>query len=130
MRMTGSRRGFARGVAAALPQDPPSLSQLRMLAPFYAHSLELGEALARAVDAGASLLAPALERIAPRAAPAAHEDDQPLYCNAHGRPLWRSPALQAARRCRNGWPEILHTPFFPSSISGGSHDVHAQIRSR
>ena len=117
-------------LAAALPQDPPSLSQLRMLAPFYAHPRELAEALARAVDAGVSLLTPALERIAPRAATALHEDDQPLYCNAHGRPLWRSPALQAARRCRDGLPQDVQTPFISSSISGGSHDIHAQIRIR
>ncbi|WP_029059154.1 hypothetical protein [Stappia stellulata] len=117
-------------VAAALPDGPPSLSELRMLAPFYAHPGELAEALARAVDAGVSALAPALERIAPRATFAAHDDDRPLYCNAHGRPLWRSPALQVARRCRDRVADVFQTPFSSSSISGGSHDIHAQIRIR
>jgi hypothetical protein len=121
---------LAARVASALPQGSPSLSQLRMLAPFYAHPQELGEALARAVDAGVSSLAPALERIAPRATFAAHDDDQPLYCNAQGRPLWRSPALQAARRCRDRAADVFQTPFSSSSISGGSHDIHAQIRIR
>lgn len=121
---------LAARVVAALPQAVPSLSRLRMLAPFYAHPRELVEALSRAVGAGAGGLAPALARMASGAAPGARDDAQPLYCNAHGRPLWRSPALQAARRCRDGLPEDVRTPFFPSLISGGSHDVHAQIRIR
>jgi hypothetical protein len=126
----GFAASLAARVAAAMPQAAPSLSQVRMLAPFYAHPRELAEALSRAVASGVEALAPALERIAQADVFGAPHDDQPLYCNAHGRPLWRSPALQAARRCRDGRAEILHTPFFPSSISGGSHDVHAQIRSR
>ncbi|SDU30618.1 hypothetical protein [Stappia sp. ES.058] len=119
------------GVAAALPDGPPSLSQLRMLAPFYAHPAELTEALSRAACSGVRLLAPALARIAPDTGAAWPDDDRPLYCNAHGRPVWRSPTLQLARRCRDAASvETVSNALSSSAISGGFHDFHAQIRTR
>lgn len=89
----------AIGAACALVE--PDRSALRALAPFYAHPAEVAIALERAVEAGMDALAPAAARLACHEAAdraAGRPPDRPLYCNAHGRPLWRSPALQLARR--------------------------------
>lgn len=70
----------------------------RRLAPYYADISELWFSVRRAMTLGAERLAPVL----PWLAPAIHADvlacDKPLYCNDHGRPIWRSAALQQARR--------------------------------
>lgn len=80
--------------AAAIDAAPLDGRFLRALAPFYAHPAEVALALDRAVRAGVASLAPAAARLAHHIS----DDPHPLYCNAHGRPLWRSPALHQARR--------------------------------
>ncbi|HYR08517.1 MAG TPA: hypothetical protein VEQ60_12135 [Longimicrobium sp.] len=68
----------------------------RTLAPFYASICELSLAAARAVSLGAAELIPCLSWLAGAARDPLRRD-KPLYCNAHGAPVWRSPALQRAR---------------------------------
>jgi len=88
-------------VAAGVRATGGSAVHQRRLAPYYAHPAELLHAVRRAVTAGAAALAATLEQLVvqPWAAgdrPAA-EPWRPVCCNAHGRPLWRAPALQLAR---------------------------------
>lgn len=112
----------AARLRALLPSHQPDRSELRSLAPYYADGAELAIAGARAARFGVADLA----GVAGIPAPAADPLGRPLYCNAHGRPIWRAPALQLARRwLRPAFPRIDTT-----LISGGSHDVHAQIRLR
>lgn len=125
----------ARAVVAACRECDLSRSALRAFAPYYADPCELEIALARALDLGAEALRPAHARMA------AHGDDardrnagrprqRALYCNAHGRPIWRAPALQAARHCRDRLQALTEIPVFPSSSPGGSHDDDAKVCSR
>ncbi|GGE87292.1 hypothetical protein H1W37_06410 [Stappia taiwanensis] len=125
----------ARAVVAACRECDLSRSALRAFAPYYADPCELEIALARALDLGAEALRPAHAQVA------AHGDDardrnagrprqRALYCNAHGRPIWRAPALQAARHCRDRLLALAEIPVFPSSSPGGSHDDDAKVCSR
>lgn len=84
-------------LAAARSGHDPQLCG-RLLAPFYASICELRIAMLRAVALGAAVLAPCLDWLAGAAgADDPLRPDKPLYCNQHGRPVWRSPALQLAR---------------------------------
>jgi hypothetical protein len=99
--------GATRTVAAGVRITGGSAAFLRSATPFYAHGVELLHAVERAVVHGAASLHPALAtlRAAWGDADTLHPDaDQPLYCNSHGRPIWRSPGLQLARRC------VAHPP--------------------
>jgi hypothetical protein len=70
----------------------------RHLTPYYARIDELRLAVERAVALGAGALQPCLKWLEPSGpAEASLAPDKPLYCNAHGSPVWRSPALQHAR---------------------------------
>lgn len=70
----------------------------RRLTPYYASVCELGMAVSRAVALGAGVLAPCLAWLAGVDADGDPlRPDKPLYCNAHGSPVWRAPALQLAR---------------------------------
>lgn len=99
-------RATVSAIAAACAHCDLSRSSLRSFAPYYADPTEVEIALARAVDRGAEELRPALEGLnAPgldgEDRTAGRPVDRPLYCNAHGRPIWRSASLQRARRCRD-----------------------------
>jgi hypothetical protein len=89
-------RGACASLLAAARGGYAPVPFARRLAPFYASICELFLASARAVALGATELVPCLSWLA-----AAVRDplrpDKPLYCNAHGSPVWRSPALQRAR---------------------------------
>lgn len=82
--------------AAGGPYDPRLFA--RSLAPYYADISELWFGVRRAFVYGARCLEPALAWLAPAFGADAFKPDKPLYCNDHGMPVWRSPALQAARR--------------------------------
>ena len=80
---------------------------MRVLAPYYAHPDELEYAIARAIKAGAMSVK------SEQALPPVPREDQPLYCNSHGRPIWRSPALHRARQLQRALiqpKEIVHAP--------------------
>jgi hypothetical protein len=117
----------AKAVNAACATVEPSKGSLRMLAPFYADAAEIAIALERAVAAGVAALAPAAERAASLDLTdrrAGRPLDRPLYCNAHGRPLWRSASLQRARRCRDlAAASALRDDLFLSP-TGGGHVLH------
>lgn len=84
-------------LAAARSGHDPRLCG-RLMAPFYASISELRLAVLRAMALGADALAPCLGWLAGTGeAGDALRPDQPLYCNQHGRPVWRAPALQLAR---------------------------------
>lgn len=94
-------------LSSALQRWQVSPASLRMLAPYYAHPDEIGFAMARAEQAGAvggsSWSQP----------PQAQSEDQPLYCNSHGRPFWRAPALHRARHLQRALiqsKEIANAP--------------------
>lgn len=82
--------------AARRPYDPRVFA--RQLAPYYADIAELWFGVRRAIAHGARRLEPMLSWLAPTFGTGAFGPDKPLYCNDHGMPVWRSPALQAARR--------------------------------
>jgi hypothetical protein len=93
-------------IADAVSTTGGGTPYMRTLAPFYAHPIELRYAVQRAVEVGAAELLPTLERIS--VLREMNEDalsgwplDRPVCCNAHGRPVWRSPALQTARALRS-----------------------------
>jgi len=119
-------RGRAARLRALLPSHVPDRSEVRVLAPYYADGAELAIARRRAARVGVADLA------GPAGVPAAADDplDRPLYCNAHGRPIWRAPALQLARRCLASTSGAVSSRVDATLISGGPHDVHAQIRLR
>jgi hypothetical protein len=87
----------------------------RRLAPYYADISELWFCVRRAVACGAGRLAPALSWLAPVFGADAFRPDKPLYCNAHGMPIWRSPALQEVRRAFD--PDFPSGPFSTSPPS-------------
>lgn len=92
-------RGACRSLLAAAGGGLDPRRLIRRLAPFYAGVGELWLAVRRAVIFGAGSLAPCLRWLeAASASVGALDDDAPLYCNEHGRPLWRAPCLQLARR--------------------------------
>lgn len=82
-------------LAAARSGHDPRLCG-RLLAPYYASICELRLAVLRAVALGVDALAPCLDWLAGTADDVLRPD-KPLYCNQHGRPVWRAPALQLAR---------------------------------
>lgn len=123
---------IAARIVAAFADHAPDRSALRALAPYYADPAEAGIALERALACGADALAPLAARLLPladRDREAGRPASRPLYCNAHGRPFWRAPALQLARRLADTLALSFDQPFSPPSISGGSHDFDAQVRS-
>lgn len=87
-------------LAAARCEYPPRVFA-RRLTPYYADISELWFAVERAVRLGASSLAHVLDWLEHALSPEALCEDKPLYCNAHGAPLWRSPTLQYARRAHH-----------------------------
>jgi hypothetical protein len=94
-------------LSSAMQRWQVSPASLRMLAPYYAHPDEIGFAMARAERVGAvggsSWSLP----------PQAQSEDQPLYCNSHGRPFWRAPALHRARHLQRALiqsKEIANAP--------------------
>jgi hypothetical protein len=82
--------------AACGPYEPRMFA--RRLTPYYADISELWFCVRRAMAYGARHLAPVLSWLAPVFGVDAFRADKPLYCNDHGIPIWRSPALQEARR--------------------------------
>lgn len=84
-------------LAAARGPYPPS-TFARRLTPYYADISELWFCLHRAIDCGAERLTAALPWLQPVFSEDAYRAEKPLYCNDHGLPIWRSPALQDARR--------------------------------
>lgn len=122
--------GAVAPLNAALSMLEVDASGLRVLAPFYAHAAELSIALDRAVDAGVMALAPAAARAsAPNRQDrlAGRPAERPLYCNAHGRPLWRAPSLQRARRCHDLLLPAAHRAASFSPTSGDDHVLHVQV---
>jgi hypothetical protein len=97
--------------AAAGDYDPTAFA--RLLAPFYASISELEPAVNRAHALGASTLGPCRKWIAKAGrGDDPFDDDQPLYCNQHGSPVWRAPALQRARRlAERGGPWTTEAPI-------------------
>ncbi len=98
--------GACATLLAAARGGYPPVAFARRLAPFYASICELGLAVSRAVALGAGALAPCLAWLAD----ADRGDDplrpdKPLYCNAHGSPVWRAPALQLARSLAAARPD-------------------------
>ena len=123
---------LAGRVSAAVSQHAPSRSAMRVLSPYYAHPAELAIAALRARACGV----PGLDGLAASLAPVDARDraarrphDRPLYCNAHGRPLWRAPALQLARRLADRASAAFDLSLSPARFSGGFHDCDAQVRS-
>lgn len=117
----------AAAITAACATLEPSNLTLRALAPFYADAAEVAIALERAVSAGARDLAPAAMRTADlnwRDRLAGRPANRPLYCNAHGRPLWRSPSLQQARRRLDQLAAVISSEDLFSSTVGGGDVVH------
>jgi hypothetical protein len=122
---------IAARVVSAFAGHAADRSALRALAPYYADPAEAGIALERALACGARALAPLAARLLPLAGrdrDAGRPPERPLYCNAHGRPVWRSPALQLARRLDDTLARSFDQSFSPPSISGGSHEFDAQVR--
>lgn len=125
-------QGAAASLAAAAAGgfDPACFG--RRLAPYYADVSELWFAVRRAAALDDGTLAPVLEPVlawlAPRLGSRALALDKPLYCNDHGRPIWRAPVLQQARRATLP-PRLPHanacafkqTPAL--SNKGDQHDV-------
>jgi hypothetical protein len=121
--------GAAQAVNAACRTLELSRSALRSLAPFYADPTELAIALERAVGAGVIDLMPAWSLIAAKRldqldCQAGRPEDRPLYCNAHGRPLWRSPSLQRARRCQDNLRLDQMARHVSFSAMGGGNVLH------
>ena len=107
-----------------------SASALRAYCPYYAHPVELEIALRRALQFGAVDLVPGLHAIEQAALEQLDRDasrppDRPLYCNAHGRPIWQSSALQLARRLNDSLNPTWTQPSLPLPQSRGSYDLHA-----
>lgn len=122
---------LAGRVSAAVSQHAPSRSAMRVLSPYYAHPAELAIAALRARACGV----PGLDGLAASLAPVDARDraarrphDRPLYCNAHGRPLWRAPALQLARQLADRATTPFDPSLSPARFSGGFHDCDAQVR--
>jgi hypothetical protein len=117
--------GACDAVNAACRTADLSRSSLRSLAPFYADVTEVEIALERAVAAGATPLWPAWLALKGRGfvsqdKQSARPPDRPLYCNDHGRPLWRSASLQRARRCHDLSVALLQAQrSLPSATGGG-----------
>lgn len=129
--LSGLMLQLAGRLSAVIAAHPPTRSALRALSPYYADPAELAIAAARARACGA----PGLEGLAGTLAPldareraAGRPHDRPLYCNAHGRPLWRAPALQLARRLADRAPAAFDLSLSPARFSGGFHDCDAQVR--
>jgi hypothetical protein len=105
-----SRHPACQGAQASLLSAAGGLYEprafARRLSPYYADISELWLGVRRATAHGAGQLEPVLAWLAPLAGSEMFRSDKPLYCNDHGQPVWRSPALQAARRA-------LHTDFPP-----------------
>ncbi|ETD81144.1 prenyltransferase/squalene oxidase repeat-containing protein [Rhodobacter capsulatus] len=132
-------QGAAASLAAAAAGGFDPARFARRLAPYYADVTELWFAVRRAaaLDDGTlgPLLDPVLAWLAPVLGSRALALDKPLYCNDHGRPVWRAPVLQRARRTTPA-PRLPHsdacafkqTPAFfkqtPAlSNKGDQHDV-------
>lgn len=132
-------QGAAASLAAAAAGGFDPARFARRLAPYYADVTELWFAVRRAaaLDEGTlgPVLAPVLAWLAPVLGSRALALDKPLYCNDHGRPVWRAPVLQRARRTTPA-PRLPHsdacafkqTPAFfkqtPAlSNKGDQHDV-------
>ena len=88
-------RGAHASLLAATKYNPNSFA--RRIAPYYADISELWFAIQRATSLGETCMAPALEWAASTLHERAFAQDKPLYCNSHGRPVWRSIALQQLR---------------------------------
>ncbi|TQD32736.1 hypothetical protein ACTTAK_05150 [Rhodobacter capsulatus] len=132
-------QGAAASLAAAAAGGFDPARFARRLAPFYADVTELWFAVRRAAALDDGTLGPVLEPVLAWLAPVlgsrALALDKPLYCNDHGRPVWRAPVLQRARRTTPA-PRLPHsdacafkqTPAFfkqtPAlSNKGDQHDV-------
>ncbi|ADE84796.1 prenyltransferase/squalene oxidase repeat-containing protein [Rhodobacter capsulatus] len=132
-------QGAAASLAAAAAGGFDPARFARRLAPYYADVTELWFAVRRAAALDDGTLGPVLEPVLAWLAPVlgsrALALDKPLYCNDHGRPVWRAPVLQRARRTTPA-PRLPHsdacafkqTPAFfkqtPAlSNKGDQHDV-------
>ncbi|HSN19253.1 MAG TPA: hypothetical protein VLS49_01160 [Usitatibacter sp.] len=71
-------------------------ARLASLTPFYPSRRGFAEALERAVERGASALAPAARRVAALAFES-DDDAAACCCSAYGHAVWRCPALEEAR---------------------------------
>lgn len=129
--MAGLMVQLAGRMSAVVAAHAPTRSALRVLSPYYADPVELAIAALRARACGA----PGLDGLAATLAPinardraAGRPNDRPLYCNAHGRPLWRAPALQLARHLADRACAAFDSSLSPARFSGGFHDCDAQVR--
>ena len=96
-------RRAADVIATVCRNHVPTRLAMRGLAPYYAHPAEIDIALRRAIRLGVPALLPARNALAPYFldrddAAQGRPARRPLYCNSHGRPVWRAPALQLARQ--------------------------------
>lgn len=122
---------LAGRISAAFAPHAPTRSAMRVLSPFYADPAELAIAALRARACGAAGLDGMAASLAPvdaRDRAARRPQDRPLYCNAHGRPLWRAPALQLARQLADRASTPFDLSLSPARFSGGFHDCDAQVR--
>ena len=122
---------LAGRISAAFAPHAPTRSAMRVLSPFYADPAELAIAALRARACGAAGLDGMAASLAPvdaRDRAARRPQDRPLYCNAHGRPLWRAPALQLARQLADRASAPFDLSLSPARFSGGFHDCDAQVR--
>lgn len=129
--MAGLMVQLAGRISAVIAAHAPTRSALRALSPYYADPVELAIAGLRARACGApglDGLAATLTPIDARDRAAGRPQDRPLYCNAHGRPLWRAPALQLARHLADRAPAAFDPSLSPARFSGGFHDCDAQVR--
>mgnify|MGYP003112445415 CR=1 FL=1 len=113
-----------RGLAGS-GTDP---AHLRRASPYYRDPAEIACILHRASRAGIMRLRRISDRFSACEAAdrlAGRPVERPLYCNAHGEPVWRSAALQLARRFED--MRLRPHPKTSSQPEGDCHD-DAKIR--
>ncbi len=91
-------KGACDSLLTAASGAYPPKTFARRFTPYYADITELCFAVRRAIGFGARRLRPVLSWLAPTVDIDALREEKPLYCNAHGQPVWRAPALQRARK--------------------------------
>ena len=85
-------------VNSAIAWSKGSLQRIRMIAPYYAHPGEFSDALAHAVDYGATELQPAANLLREWfRRDESLEENRPVCCAPYGETIWTAPVLQLAR---------------------------------
>lgn len=82
--------------AIVMAHGDPHLT--RLLSPYYAHPVDLLNAVRCAVAAGSKALEPSLERLCVDWGDVEPDEQQPVFSSAYGRVVWRAPLLQRVRR--------------------------------